>query len=1198
MNLERASSELSLFNSPEFNNPGFRSLGFWGWEYRHDDSIPGDDAGLKLVHDVIFKSLHRGDLTFPSYDVEAAIVGMYGEPFAIKEKDSGSISYASSPELIRAYNGFRSFTDARISSIEAMTFDPQNPANEKRLFEGLVKRFGKAISGYTHTQAPLENLLPQPQARDFRAQRLDFLIDLPNGRSLIIEPGDHDDAIQQKVDAERDKVFSQQGIRTLRPRNSDISDESTYRTIAEELEKIGAGEYMADATERDESTACASHLFLLPSLVARMERVLLFHMIRRGMILRDHITIGVVERDLNAAEISLVSFLDKVERVSELYSVGVKAPAITLKVDRRKEWTCGSAAPLTERLKRFRITVEMTDEAGAADADLVMDVAAVTGIAVPPVASPSQNFSAIRNAYRHNREVSFSYPSTPGRVAEKDGTEKLLETFLRDFFRKRQFRQGQYPILRNVLAQKNTIGLLPTSGGKSICYQLASLLTPGTTIVVDPIKALMDDQVASLRDTYRITRVVAWYAGVGLKDEEAGRILTDNLIVFMSPERFLRPTFRGAMQGLPAADLYVNYAVVDEAHCVSMWGHDFRPAYLSLEKNFRRFCTFQGREPVVVALTGTASQLVLIDLKRELGIQDMEAIIRPKTFDRPELHFSVVAAPSKQKEIVLNNILRTIAGRLNVNDPLTGAWGVIFAYTRPQIWRLFGSFVGNAGEYIRAALAGGDLSKLKYGMYCGKQPKESPLSGAQWDEYKALTLKAFKGGAMRLLIGNTAVGVGLDNERLNYVVNYCMPQSLEAYYQQCGRAGRSGQRSECLLIYSDDDPAQTEKWLDDDKRAMPTRWDDIGTVSYFHASNFPGEEQEFGGVQNVLAQFFSSGNLDKDGWATVRPITALSGVYREDADPTEKYIAYLLMLGIISDYEVQGMGQRTIFRLVVSSATEKYMQDKDLPSFKEAVVRSLCDYLTRYRPIRKSDVEKEIESGDGERFSDKVVRYLIAFIYREIAYQRREAIRTMRDYCTDADTSPERWRGILRAYFDRTKFSDLLDGMADTAPDFAVVEQVLRMTETYDDVESLFWETRRRLDERYRPDWSAINTYSMLYRERDASERSVRAFEEMVVSLRGDPQMNPESTNLFLVRFLKSIQDIDQKQEDGCGPRIYAKMFGLLYEKYGLQYLRMIEELPLDDKAMKALHMTVTIKQLDKLLYESRFTRGAGRVFK
>ena len=131
------------------------------------------------------------------------------------------------------------------------------------------------------------------------------------------------------------------------------------------------------------------------------------------------------------------------------------------------------------------------------------------------------------------------------------------------------------------------------------------------------------------------------------------------------------------MRTLNAADIFINYAVIDKAHCVWMWGHDFRPSYLTLERNFHDYCTFQGRVPVIVALTGTASQLVLIDLKRELNIQDMEAIIRPETFDRPELNFNLVKCPTKDGPQMLSKVRTGIARRLNVLELATDAYEIV-----------------------------------------------------------------------------------------------------------------------------------------------------------------------------------------------------------------------------------------------------------------------------------------------------------------------------------------------------------------------------------------------------------------------------------------------------------------------------------------------------------------------------------------
>ncbi|MCK4580661.1 MAG: DEAD/DEAH box helicase, partial [Dehalococcoidia bacterium] len=293
---------------------------------------------------------------------------------------------------------------------------------------------------------------------------------------------------------------------------------------------------------------------------------------------------------------------------------------------RNDKYEFGNLSALRDTLSQYGCTFEDADSEKFDDADLVLDVAVKANSLTPPLCGDYHNIAALRSCYPHNKTVRFPYLSPPRPVKIDEGTPEVLETFLQDFFRKYALRPGQFPIIQNILLQKPTIGLLPTSAGKSICYQTAALLTPGTTIVVDPIVALMDDQVQGLKDYYRIDRVMAWHMGSGIRDADVGRLLAGNIMVFLSPERLLRRNFRDAMSQLKAADIFINYAVIDEAHCVSMWGHAFRPSYLTLDRNFRKFCAYQGHRPVTVALTGTASQLVLIDLKRELNIGDSDAV--------------------------------------------------------------------------------------------------------------------------------------------------------------------------------------------------------------------------------------------------------------------------------------------------------------------------------------------------------------------------------------------------------------------------------------------------------------------------------------------------------------------------------------------------------------------------------------------
>lgn len=1196
---ERASSELSFVIQQGFENRSFESLDFWQCEYRHDkESIsPNDDK--KFLYDLIYKILHRGERTFTTWRVEKLLLQVFGKQYNIQaERGKGSISYSFNPELKSAYRSFIDFAEPWQGVIDDVVFDPNQPKNERRFFAKLVDHFGPKIVHYLYTQSEISTILPPGQADNFMAQRLDFYLAFPNGRALIIEPGDHDDLAQQRRDKERDQAFLKLGVKTIRPRNAELDDETLYRKIEQELEMLDAQKYLRESDGFSDDRVAVNNLFLLPSLIARIETVLSFYFLQRDLISHStRLTVGIYERDIAVAEWAVFSFIDRLNRIARLYGIILPTLNMELRVVRATHVMPSLMNCVRRRLNRFGVSVV---EAGIGDitaADLVLDVAIKANALTSAIDCAASNFASIRNSYRHNGTVRFSYLSPPRPAINLDDISiaVIIRSFLQDFFRKPKLRDGQLPIIKSVLRQKNTIGLLPTSGGKSICYQLCALLTPGTSIVVDPIVALMKDQVEGLRETFKITHITAWYAGSKIKDDEAGRILAENIIIFLSPERFLRRTFRDAMQGLPGADVYINYAVVDEAHCVSMWGHDFRPAYLSLARNFRAHCNFQGRTPVIVALTGTASQLVLIDLKRELGIEDLDAIIRPKTFDRPELDFSIHSTSAKNKDSVLKNILDNLPKRLNVRDLSKGAQGIVFAYTRKKVWEIFGHFVGNAPEYIRAALTTDNIENLQYGIYCGKMPDGMPLNASEWDHYKDRTLKAFKRGHIRLLIGNTAVSVGIDSEDLNYIVNYSMPQSMEGYYQQCGRAGRRGQHSECILIFSDDRPDITKRWLNDSSFQMPIRWDDIGTVAYFHNTNFPGIETDVNGCQQVFQRLFNPVNED-GGWVLVNRLS--SG--KSDDDPTEKYIAYGIMLGVIRDYEVQGIGANVKYRVRLSDEVEGFLKTKEMNALQQEIITALHAYLERYQPIAKSIVEADIERAAGDKFSERAIRYLVSFIYGKIAYQRKTATGRMWEYCNQKDKSSQRLRAIIKDYFDQSKFSMQLEHMATSAPTFVTVWLLVEKIETVDDIEHLYWETSRLLDERYRPDWAAIRLIAVLYRERKASESAMHDFMTMIDNLRETPQIEAGEVSRFIGGILSAIPHLYKKAGYDLGIdtqntlNMLSRFVESLYDKYGLTYLPIIDDLQIELAYKDRLHNIVVRKQMEELKHVAEYTRVTG----
>jgi hypothetical protein len=678
---EQFGSELSVIREGNLSCDWNKGLHCCRMEFVQSDAgyepTPEDD----LLHDVLLKGLQRGRRPFPSYFVEQWIVALYGEPLGLQEKPgtgTGSITYAYDATLAQAYQEFADLIEPWRGDAEAISFDPEHPENERQLFRSLVQRFGARMGHCCAPQVDIATILDRKTAAAFTAQRGDILLHFPNGRSLLLEPGDHDDPARAALDKRRDAAFGRAGIATLRPRNAEIQDEALYSKIETGISEIDGLAFLNDVEERTERQLACNYLFLLPSLIARIERLLLYFFFRRGLMRRETLSIGVIERDLECAELALASFLDKVERLSKLYGWQCAVPRISLIVQRNTTYRYGD-------LSQLEIPVERCERLNGREVDLLLDVAIKCNALTPPDLDGAPNAGSARQTYVHNRPVRFGYRAEARAIPVTDESEQILATFVQDYFRKQALRPGQGSILRNVLAQKSTIGLLPTSAGKSLCYQLAALLTPGTTLVVDPLVALMKDQVQSLVEQYGIDRVLAWHAGAGLHDQNIGALLSENLIVFISPERLQRPKFRAAMKSLSAGDLFINYAVVDEAHCVSMWGHDFRPSYLTLERNFREYCTFQGRAPVMVALTGTASQLVLIDLKRELAIQDLDAVVRPDTFDRPELNFNLVSCSDTEKPEVLNQVCTAIARRLNVQQVDTDAHGIVFTYPPPCV---------------------------------------------------------------------------------------------------------------------------------------------------------------------------------------------------------------------------------------------------------------------------------------------------------------------------------------------------------------------------------------------------------------------------------------------------------------------------------------------------------------------------------
>lgn len=1118
-------------------------------EADHKEFIPTDNPALASVTAICDKIIARGNPTLVDLDFEQTLLNGPCLPFFRVEtlaegpnvgcRLSARQIPGTMADLITAAQElldlpFRDSVGGVFASCPLPAELRELASQEEDIFLAQFRTaFGDRLGARLHRQVLIRDLVDDPD--DALAQsRVDFAFQAGGLRWVFeVDGAQHNEPGQHDLDTRRDALLTEHGWTVFRVTTVQVRQglqtwfEDRKRAVPPALLAPGHNTVQS-AIARSQLHAAAYFAILAPLATHRCLRGLLHLYSHEVLDPSRNQRILILEEDI---PVTVEAFRQLHAIWDHIHTIAPETPAPP-----RLELDIIGDSAVHAPLSGIGVRPVLTPE-GSYDIILshgcLMDSGFIGPLEMAHFPTRPDNLIRLRHAvgFRTERLLQWCEPlrydladveraitSENGDNPEPMPTHKLdaMRFFLRHIFRKRDFWDGQLRVISRLLQGKDTIVLLPTGGGKSLTYQLSGLLLPGMTIIIDPLVSLMTDQAENLEAAgidlvgFISSQLDPAEKEASLRDMVAGRLA----FTYISPERLQIQAFRNQLQTVVAC-FPVSLAVIDEAHCVSEWGHDFRPSYLHMPINLQRYCSDSdgdGPRPTLVGLTGTASFAVLTDIQMEMQVTDEEAIVLPKSFDRQELRFEVRIVAMAAKPAALNSLKLQMPRILRANPQH-------FYDLRGDRTNSGIVFCPHVNGPLGVTSVAGQLGHSNF--FAGQIPKVFGRDWSKWNKHKHTIQQGFKRNRVQELVATKSFGMGIDKPNIRYTIHYAVPQSVEAFYQEAGRAGRNGipGYALCSILYSDDNwDAALEILNEPDHQVALARlnainWDDRGDLLvqlWLMFNSYRGRAEE-----KTLTLDFWNNQLAPVIAGMPAGATNTQGIpFGGDQDRvnSERAIFRLMLLGVVKDYTINWR----MSRFVVSVKRISPAGVKDC----------LRDYLKQYK---FEDFARETV---GDLPEDTVVNalqaainVLIDFIYDEIVAKRKQALRTMGELCRNFTTDQE-FREAILAYLQESEFSDELREWVNRSFDaigMDAIHDLLDRVTTLEEVKRLVGTTRRMLDGD--PQNIALRYLSICARAQSAAESDASVLQETTtLALQIDRQReNLPSTDNILLSLLHDI---------------------------------------------------------------------------